>query len=55
MHGKGTVTMTASAKFLTAYAESLQVGQQRGTAKQDAKGKKKVVEGRLGLKDRGRC
>jgi hypothetical protein len=51
IHGKGTRSITASTKFLTAYAESLQVGQQHSTTKSDVKGKDKVREGCPGIND----
>jgi hypothetical protein len=44
LHGKGTASIIASTKFLTRYAESLQVGRQETMKEPDAKGKTKVHE-----------
>jgi hypothetical protein len=44
LHGKGTASIIASTKFLTRYAESLQVGRQETMKELDAKGKTKVHE-----------
>jgi hypothetical protein len=45
IHGKGTTTITGSAKFLESYSESLMIAGQRSTARQDDKGKGIVYEG----------
>jgi hypothetical protein len=43
MHGKGNASIGASVGYLTAYAESLQVGESKPGREVDAKGKAKVL------------
>jgi hypothetical protein len=50
MFGKGTASIIESANFLTAYAETLQVGKRGEPKEPDDKGKAKLNEGRLGHK-----